>query len=169
MILQSRVDSRAARKSLLAQRGPYEVISLAIYCKLLKARVGQLIAAHAVAKKMSIRPPEYKPPPRRAYTNLGWIFAALTGPATLIAVWIYCAVTYGLLLGLLLGWIPALILALLVAVATIFLWPLAAVAVLYVIYAVFGVHPQLLTYIAAFVGIIAIVMIWWWHVANNKS
>lgn len=85
---------------------------------------------------MSIRPPEYKPPPRRAYTNLGWIFAALTGPATLIAVWICCAVTYGLLLGLLLGWIPALILALLVAVATIFLWPLAAVAVLYVIYAV---------------------------------
>jgi hypothetical protein len=23
-------------------------------------------------------------------------------------------------------------------------------------------------YIAAFVGIIAIAMIWWWHVANNK-
>jgi hypothetical protein len=44
LILQSRVDLRAARKSLLAQRGPYEVISLAIYCKLLKARVGgQLI------------------------------------------------------------------------------------------------------------------------------
>ena len=33
-------ELRAARKSLLAQRGPYEVISLAIYCKLLKARVG---------------------------------------------------------------------------------------------------------------------------------
>jgi hypothetical protein len=169
LILQSRVDLRAARKSLLAQRGPYEVISLAIYCKLLKARVGgQLIAAHAVAKKMSIRPPEYKPPPRRAYTNLGWIFAALTGPATLLAVWIYCAVTYGFLLGFFLGWIPALILALLVAVATIFLWPLAAVAVLYVIYRVFGVHPELLIYIAAFVGVIAIAMIWWWHVGNNK-
>jgi len=168
--LQSRVDLRAARKSLLAQRGPYEVISLAIYCKLLKARVGrQLIAAHAVAKKMSIRPPEYKPPPRRAYTNLGWIFAALTGPATLLAVWIYCAATYGFLLGFGLGWIPALVLALLVVVATIFLWPLVVVAVLYMIYRVFGVHPELLIYIAAFVGIIAIVMIWWWHVANNKS
>jgi hypothetical protein len=87
---------------------------------------------------MSIRPPEYKPPPRRAYTDLGWIFAALTGPATLLAVWIYCAVTYGFLLGFFLGWIPALILTLLVVVATIFLWPLAAVAVLYVIYRVFG-------------------------------
>ena len=142
--MQPRPDLRAARKSLLAQRGPYEVISLAIYCKLLKARVsGQLIAAHAVAKKMSIRPPEYKPPPRRAYTDLGWIFAALTGPATLLAVWIYCAVTYGFFFGFGLGWIPALILALLVVVATIFLWPLAAVAVLYVIYRVFGVHPEL--------------------------
>ena len=168
--MQSRVDLRAARKSLLAQRGPYEVISLAIYCKLLKARVGrQLIAAHAVAKKMSIRPPEYKPPPRRAYTNLGWIFAALTGPATFLAVWIYCAVTYGFLLGFGLGWIPALVLALLVVVATIFLWPLVVVAVLYMIYRIFGVHPELLIYIAAFVGIIAIAMIWWWHVAKNKS
>src|ERR1700741_4316352 len=89
--------------------------------------------------------------PRTTYTDLGWIFAALTGPATLLAVWIYCAVTYGFLLGFLLGWIPALILALLVVVATIFLWPLAAVAVLYVIYRVLGVHPELLTYIAAFV------------------
>ena len=120
-------------------------------------------------QKMSIRPPEYKPPPRRAYTDLGWIFAALTGPATLFAVWIYCAVTYGFLLGFFLGWIPALILALLVVVATIFLWPLEAVAVLYVIYRVFGVHPELLIYVVAFVGIIAIVMIWWWHVANNKT
>jgi hypothetical protein len=49
------VDLRAARKSLLAQRGPYEVISLAIYCKLLTARDGgQLIAAHAVAKKICL-------------------------------------------------------------------------------------------------------------------
>jgi hypothetical protein len=45
-----------------------------------------------------------KPPPRRAYTDLGWIFAALTGSATLPAVWIYCAVTYGFLLGFFLGW-----------------------------------------------------------------
>ena len=42
-------------------------------------------------------------------------------------------------------------------------------AVLYVIYRVFGVHPELLIYVAAFVGIIAIAMIWWWHVANNKT
>jgi hypothetical protein len=68
-----------------------------------------------------------------------------------------------------LGWIPALILALLVVVATIFLWPLAGVAVLYVIYRVFGVHPELLIYIAVCVGPVAVVMIWWWHVANNKS
>jgi hypothetical protein len=60
-----------------------------------------------------------------------------------------CAVTYGFFLGFGLGWIPALILALLVVVATIFLWPLAAVAVLYVIYRVFR--------------------LWWWHVAKNKS
>jgi hypothetical protein len=39
---------------------------------------------------------------------------------------------------------------------------------LYVIYGVFGVHPELLIYIAAFVGIIAIAMIWWWHVGNNR-
>jgi hypothetical protein len=118
---------------------------------------------------MSIRLPEYKPPPRKKYTDLGWISAALTGPATLLAVWIYCAVTYGLFLGFLLGWIPAIILSLLVAVATIFLWPLAAVAVLYVIYRVFGDHPELLIYITAFLGIMAIAMIWWRHVAESKS
>jgi hypothetical protein len=112
-----------------------------------------------MAGKVTTTPPKYQPPPRTTYTDLGWIFAALTGPATLLAVWIYCAVTYGFFLGFGLGWIPALILALLVAVATIFLWPLAAVAVLYVVYRVFGVHPQLLTYIAAFVGIIAIALI----------
>jgi hypothetical protein len=64
---------------------------------------------------------------------------------------IYCAVTCGFVLGFGLGWIPALILALLVVVATIFLWPLAAVDL--------GVHPELMIYIAAFVGIIAIAMI----------
>jgi hypothetical protein len=117
---------------------------------------------------MTTTPPKYQPPPRTTYTDLGWIFAAFTGPATLFAVWIYCAVTYGFFLGFGLGSIPALILSLLVAVATIFLWPLAAVAVLYVIYRVFGVRPELWTYIAAFIGIIAIAMIWWWHVANNK-
>jgi len=118
---------------------------------------------------MTIRPPEYEPPPRTTYTDLGWIFAALTGPATLLAVWIYCAVTYGFFLGIGLGWIPALILALLVAVATIFLWPLAAVGVLYVIYQFFGMDPELFTYIPVFVGIIAIAMIWWWHLGRHNN
>jgi hypothetical protein len=54
--------------------------------------------------------------------------------------------------------IPALILALLVAVATIFLWPLAAVVLLYVIYRVFNAYPELLAYIAALIGIFAIAM-----------
>ena len=61
------------------------------------------------------------------------------------------------------------ILALLVAVATIFLWPLAAVGVLYVIYRFFGMDPELLSYIPVFVGIIAIVMIWWWHLGRHNN
>jgi hypothetical protein len=119
---------------------PHETISLAIYRKLVKAPVGgQLIARSCKSQKMTIRPPEYKPPPRATYTDLGRIFAALTGPATLLAVWIYCAVTYGFFLGFGLGWIPALILGLLVAVGTIFLWPLAAVAILCAIYRIFQI------------------------------
>ena len=114
---------------------------------------------------MTIRPPEYKPPPRRAYTDLGWFCAALTGPATFLAVWIYCAVTYGLLLGFFLGWFPALILALLAAVATIFLWPLPAAAILYVIYRVFGIH---LNIAAALIGIFAIGVVWWWHMVRTE-
>ena len=116
---------------------------------------------------MTIRPPEYKPPPRRAYTDLGWFCAALTGPATLLAVWIYCVVTYGFWLGFFLGWIPALVLALLVAVATIFLWPLPAIALLYVIYREFGIHAGLLN-IAAFIGIVAIATVWWWHLVRTE-
>jgi hypothetical protein len=88
---------------------------------------------------VTIRPPEYKPPPRRTYTNIGWVCAALIGPAAFLAVWIYCAVTYGFLLGFFLGWIPALIFALLIAVVMIYLWPLAAVALLYLIYREFGI------------------------------
>jgi hypothetical protein len=91
------------------------------------------------------------------------------GPATLIAVWIYCAVTYGFLLGFGLSWIPALILALLVAVATIFLCPLAAVSVLYLVYRVFNIHPELLTYIAVFIGILATATVWWWHVVRHNK
>jgi hypothetical protein len=93
----------------------------------------------------------------------------VTGPATFLATWIYCAVTWGFLLGFLLGWIPALILALIVAVATIYLWPLVAAAFLYVIFRVFEIHPELPAYIGALVGIIAIVAVWWWHVRSNKQ
>jgi hypothetical protein len=56
-----------------------------------------------MAGKMTTTPPKYEPPPRRTYTDLGWICAALTGPATFLAVWIYCAVTYGFFVGLWLG------------------------------------------------------------------
>jgi hypothetical protein len=112
---------------------------------------------------MTTRPPKYQLPPSRTYTDLGWICAAVTGPAIFLAVWIYTAVAYGLLLGFLLGWIPALPLALLVAVAMIYLWPLAAVTVLYAVYRVSEIYPHLLNYIAAVVAICAIAIIWWWH------
>jgi hypothetical protein len=56
-------------------------------------------------------------------------------------VWIYCAVTWGFLFGFFLGWIPALILALVIAVATIYLWPLLAAVLLYVLYRIFGFYP----------------------------
>jgi hypothetical protein len=92
---------------------------------------------------MTIRPPEYKPPPRRAYTNIGWVCAALLGPALFLVVWIYCAVTYGILFGFFLGWIPALFLTLVVAVAMIYLWPLVAAAILYFIYRDYGVPPRI--------------------------
>jgi hypothetical protein len=117
---------------------------------------------------VTIRPPEYKPPPGRAYTDLGWVCAALTGPATFVAVWIYCAATYGFLIGFFLGWIPAVILALLVAVAMIYLWPLAAIALLYLIYRVFGVYPALPTYIAIIIAIFAIATVWWWHMVRDR-
>jgi hypothetical protein len=116
---------------------------------------------------VTIRPPEYKPPPRRAYTDIGWACAALMGPAAFLAVWIYCAVKYGVLFGFFLGWIPALILALAVAVAMIFLWPLAAVAILYLIYRGFGTHPELQAYVAALIGIFAIAIVWWWHMVRH--
>ena len=118
---------------------------------------------------MTIRPPEYTPPPKRAYTNLGWVCAVLAGPATFLAIWIYCAVTYGFLFGFLLGWIPALILALVVAVAMIYLWPLAAVVLLYAIYRVLGVHPHLLNYIAVLIAMCAIAIVWWWHMVRHNN
>ena len=116
---------------------------------------------------MTIRPPEYKPPPRRTYTNIGWVCAALIGPAAFLAVWIYCAVTYGVLLGFFLGWIPALILAVIAALAMIFLWTLAAASIFYLIYRGFGIHAELLPYIAVLTGIFAIGIVWWWHMVRH--
>jgi hypothetical protein len=43
--------------------------------------------------------------------------------------------------------------ALLVAVAMIYLWPLAAIAILYLIYRALGIYPKSLVYIAALIGI----------------
>jgi hypothetical protein len=42
---------------------------------------------------------------------------------------------------------------LLVAVAMIYLWPLAAIAILYLIYRALGIYPKSLVYIAALIGI----------------
>ena len=70
---------------------------------------------------------------------------------------------------ILLGWIPALILALVVAVAMIYLWPLAAVVLLYAIYRVLGVHPHLLNYIAVLIAICAIAIVWWWHMVRHNN
>jgi hypothetical protein len=56
-------------------------------------------------------------------------------------------------------------LALLVAVATIFLWPLPAAAILYVIYRVFGIH---LNIAAALIGTFAIGVVWWWHMVRTE-
>jgi hypothetical protein len=84
-------------------------------------------------------------------------------------VWIYWGVTWGLLFGFFLGWLPALILGLVVVVATIYLWPLAALALLYVIFQVLDVHPELLAYIGAVVGFLAIATVWWWHVVRSNQ
>ena len=117
---------------------------------------------------MTIRPPEYKPPPRRAYTDIGWVCAALMAPAAFLAIWIYCAVSYGVLLGFFLGWIPALILALAIGVAMIYVWPVTAAAILYLIYRSFGIQPELLAYVAALVAIFAIAIVWWWHMVRQR-
>jgi hypothetical protein len=77
-------------------------------------------------------------------------------------------VTYGFLLGFFLSWIPALILALVVAVAMIYLWPLAAVVLLYAIYRVLGVDLHL-NYIAALIAICAIALVWWWHMVRHND
>jgi hypothetical protein len=52
---------------------------------------------------------------------------------------------------------------LLVAVAMIYLWLLAAIAILYLIYRALGKYPKSLVYIAALIGIFTIAMVWWSH------
>ncbi|CCO25531.1 protein of unknown function [Maridesulfovibrio hydrothermalis AM13 = DSM 14728] len=47
-----------------------------------------------------------------------------------VGTWIYCVFSYGFLVGVSLGWIPSIIFASIVA----YLWPLASVIILYVIY-----------------------------------
>jgi len=49
----------------------------------------------------------------------------------------------------------------------IYLWPLAAAAILYFIFEFFDVHQELLTYISIFIGIFAITIIWWWHMVRH--
>jgi hypothetical protein len=117
---------------------------------------------------MSIRPPEYKPPPRTTYTDFGWIFAALSGPVTLLAVWIYCAVTYGFFLGLRIGLDSRSHPRIAGCRGDDLFMAVGSDSGSILIYRVFGVHPELLIYIAALVGIIAIAMIWWRHAGNNK-
>jgi hypothetical protein len=113
---------------------------------------------------------KYKLTLPRAYTDIGWVCAALIGPAVFLAVWIYCVVAYGVLFGFFLGWISAFILALVAALGMLYLWPLAAaVSVLYLIYRGFGPHSVLLIYVAAQVGIFAIAILWCWQTIWHMS
>lgn len=56
------------------------------------------------------------------------VISALIALATFVACWIYCVDAYGFMLGVGLGWLPSAI----AAVAAFFLWPLAALVVLWV-------------------------------------
>jgi hypothetical protein len=47
--------------------------------------------------------------------------------------------------------------------AMIYLWPLAAIAIIYFVYRAFGIRPELLAYIAALIGVFAVAIVWWWH------
>jgi hypothetical protein len=51
----------------------------------------------------------------------------------------------------------------------IYLWPLAAVVLLYAIYRVSGIDPHLLNYIAALIAISAIAIVWWWHMVRHNN
>jgi hypothetical protein len=53
------------------------------------------------------------------------------------------------------------------ALAMIFLWPLAAASIFYLIYQGFGIHAELLPYIAVLIGIFAIGIVWWWHMVRH--
>lgn len=57
----------------------------------------------------------------------GDAIASLAGIAVFIAVWVYAAVQYDLLLGIGLGWIPAVLMGLVATGLTRWLWPLVVV------------------------------------------
>jgi hypothetical protein len=59
------------------------------------------------------------------YVTIGWLFAV----PTFIGSWIYCIAAYGFLLGVGLGWLPSAI----CAVVMVWLWPVAALALVGVV------------------------------------
>jgi len=62
------------------------------------------------------------------------IVGVLTFILVFIGSWIYCIATYGFLLGVGLGWLPALITAAVSGAIIGFLWPIALLGVLILIY-----------------------------------
>jgi hypothetical protein len=50
----------------------------------------------------------------------------------------------------------------------IYLWPLAAIAILYLIYRALGIYPKSLVYIAALIGIFTIAIVWWSHMVRHR-
>lgn len=66
-----------------------------------------------------------------------WVFSDVLGIIAAIVAflgsWIYCVSEYGYLLGFGLGWLPSGILAAIIRPLVKFLWPLIALAVLYMV------------------------------------
>jgi low affinity Fe/Cu permease len=60
---------------------------------------------------------------------IGWI----VGFVVFLASYYYCITTYGYLLGFGLGWLPSFMAAGLAGLATLFLWPVAAVGIIYLL------------------------------------
>jgi len=57
------------------------------------------------------------------------IGAIITGIIVFVGVWIYAISEWGFLIGIMVGWFPAIIAAYIAG----FLWPLAALAVLFIV------------------------------------